>query len=269
MCSHIEELAEPCGTIDPEPQDLIPFKAGSYRLQQFQAWMSRQTRRPNTLNKGPKSMKYFVTAVLALALAGAAASAQADTPPDNHDHKDAHADHAKAPPKKADDAANKQRTLDRDDANLHSKEKSIYKKDDALHGKEKALDNKDASLHNEQNRIDHEKSALGHSYESHGLRANDHGRPVFSVNVYRPEFFATRRFHLDGYGYPGGWYAHTWGYGDVLPSGWYEPRFYLNFGLYGLLAPPIGAEWVRQGPDAVLVDVWTGQVLSVERGVFY
>jgi Ni/Co efflux regulator RcnB len=82
-------------------------------------------------------------------------------------------------------------------------------------------------------------------------------------------FTPQRRFHFAGGGYPGGWYARTWGYGDYLPVGWFTPDFYLDFGYYGLPEPPVGCEWVREGPDAVLVDVWTGEVLSVDSGIFY
>jgi len=33
--------------------------------------------------------------------------------------------------------------------------------------------------------------------------------------------------------------------------------------------PPVGCEWVRVGSDALLVDIWTGEVLSVEYGLFW
>ena len=74
---------------------------------------------------------------------------------------------------------------------------------------------------------------------------------------------------LRPYAYPHGWYAYDWEYGDFLPSGWFAPTYYLNWGYYGLPAPPIGCEWVREGNDALLVDVWTGEVLSIYRGIFY
>ena len=35
------------------------------------------------------------------------------------------------------------------------------------------------------------------------------------------------------------------------------------------MAPPWGYEWVRYGPDAVLIDVRTGQILQVRYGVFW
>jgi Ni/Co efflux regulator RcnB len=217
-------------------------------------------------------MKYFVTAVLALALAGAAASVQADPPPDKHDHKDTHADHAAPPPKKPDVVAkNKQRTVDREDARLHSEQRTVNSEDARLHSEQRNVNNADARVHREQAAVNHDADH-GHpglGYQSHGLRANDHGRVAYSVNVYPQRFTVARRFHIDSYAYPGGWYARSWNYGDRLPDGWFAPQFYLNFGLYGLTTPPIGCEWVREGPDAVLVDIYTGQVLSVASGVFY
>ncbi len=56
-----------------------------------------------------------------------------------------------------------------------------------------------------------------------------------------------------------------------MPStyGWYGSGYYLNFWSYGLPNPPIGCEWVRVGDDAMLVDIWSGEVLSVYYGIFW
>ncbi|HEY5106919.1 MAG TPA: RcnB family protein [Caulobacteraceae bacterium] len=101
------------------------------------------------------------------------------------------------------------------------------------------------------------------------FRAQDQGRPQFSPGRYQRSYQAARRFNVGAYYQPRGWYYRRWGYGDYLPFGWFAASYYLNGFDYGLPAPPIGAEWVRNGPDAVLVDIWTGEVLSVEYGVFY
>jgi Ni/Co efflux regulator RcnB len=61
----------------------------------------------------------------------------------------------------------------------------------------------------------------------------------------------------------------SWSFGDYLPGGWYGSSYYLNAWQYGLPYPPIGCEWVRVGNDALLVDVWSGQVLSVYYGLFW
>ena len=90
------------------------------------------------------------------------------------------------------------------------------------------------------------------------------------ASIVARSYRAPARFRFGGYrSYPTGWGFRAWNYGDFLPWGWFAPQYYLSWSDYGLPPPPIGCEWVAEGPDAVLVDVWTGQVLSVYRGVFY
>ncbi|HEX3672666.1 MAG TPA: RcnB family protein [Rhizomicrobium sp.] len=97
--------------------------------------------------------------------------------------------------------------------------------------------------------------------------ANHHAADVRS---FRRNFTASHRYHNGSYRRPSGWYAHRWVYGERLPRGWYGRDYwigdYINF---GLIAPPDGYQWVRDGDDALLVDVDTGEVLQVEYGVFY
>jgi hypothetical protein len=33
--------------------------------------------------------------------------------------------------------------------------------------------------------------------------------------------------------------------------------------------PPIGCEWIRVGRDALLVDIWSGEILSVYYDMFW
>lgn len=61
----------------------------------------------------------------------------------------------------------------------------------------------------------------------------------------------------------------SWSFGDYLPGGWYSTSYYLDWFRYGLPNPPIGCEWVRVGDNAILVDVWSGQVLSVYYDLFW
>jgi len=79
---------------------------------------------------------------------------------------------------------------------------------------------------------------------------------------------AQRRFQDGGYRYPRGWYARRWAYGEYLPQAWFGQDYWLDFGTYDLAPPPYGAEWVRVGNDALLIDISSGQVLSVEYGLF-
>jgi len=100
-------------------------------------------------------------------------------------------------------------------------------------------------------------------------RDRDRGRPQFDQRRYRPSYRAPQRFRIAPYRAPPGFYVRSWSFGDRLPYGWYSAPYYLNWVAYGLPMPPIGAEWVRVGSDALLVDVWSGQVLSVFYGLFW
>jgi hypothetical protein len=76
-----------------------------------------------------------------------------------------------------------------------------------------------------------------------------------------------------GFGGPhGGFYPvgfHHWGYGSYLPRGWLIPeRFVVDFADYNLVAPPADYQWVQNGPDALLVNLDTGQVVQVVPGAF-
>lgn len=57
--------------------------------------------------------------------------------------------------------------------------------------------------------------------------------------------------------------------GDTLPmSALVDAYFIYDFLALGLMEPPYGDRWVRFGPDALLVDPRTGQVLDVIYGVY-
>ncbi len=101
------------------------------------------------------------------------------------------------------------------------------------------------------------------------MRDRDRGRGWYDERRWQRSYHAPRRFRAPAYRPPSGWYARNWGYGDFLPRGWFGSSYYLNWGTYGLGLPPIGTEWVRVGPDALLVDIWTGRVLSVYYGLFW
>jgi Ni/Co efflux regulator RcnB len=110
---------------------------------------------------------------------------------------------------------------------------------------------------------------IGAPARNYGLRDRDRGRGWFSAGGFQRQFHAERRYHVGPYFRPNGWYFRTWAFGDFLPWGWYAPQYYLDWAAYGLPPPPVGCEWIREGNDAVLVDIWTGEVLSVDYGVFY
>jgi Ni/Co efflux regulator RcnB len=86
----------------------------------------------------------------------------------------------------------------------------------------------------------------------------------------RHAIHATHRYHIGTYRRPHGWYAHHWVVGAYLPGGWYGRDYWIvDFGLYGLIAPPDGLVWVRVGPDVMLIDPDTGEVIQVVYGIFW
>jgi Ni/Co efflux regulator RcnB len=81
---------------------------------------------------------------------------------------------------------------------------------------------------------------------------------------------ATHRFQAGAYRPPQGFVSRHWGYGDRLPRSYFARNYWLtNFLVYGLLSPPPGLVWVRVGPDALLIDEYSGEVVRVQYGVFY
>jgi Ni/Co efflux regulator RcnB len=64
--------------------------------------------------------------------------------------------------------------------------------------------------------------------------------------------------------------VRSWQFGDFLPGGWFADPYWINdFNDYDLPYPPPGYEWVRVGPDALMVDRYTGRIVQVVRGIFW
>jgi hypothetical protein len=76
--------------------------------------------------------------------------------------------------------------------------------------------------------------------------------------------------HLSPFVYPAGWGYRRWAIGVVLPPIFLASTYYYpDWAGLGLDPPPPGYQWVRYGPDLLLVDVNTGQITDVAYGVFY
>jgi hypothetical protein len=91
------------------------------------------------------------------------------------------------------------------------------------------------------------------------------GAPQFS---YRGHYY--NRLHLSPFIYPPGWAYRQWAVGAFLPPLFLTPNYYYpDWAALGLAPPPPGTQWVRYGPDLLLVDVNTGAVVDVAYGVFY
>jgi len=98
----------------------------------------------------------------------------------------------------------------------------------------------------------------------HGPVAGPHGGPL----MFRGH--EVHRAHLAPYVYPPGYAYRRWGVGMALPALFLVPAyFYADWATLGLVAPEPGFQWVRYGPDLLLVNVTTGQVVDVVYGVFY
>jgi len=69
--------------------------------------------------------------------------------------------------------------------------------------------------------------------------------------------------------YPRGWGYRHWSRGQILPSFFLTAPYFFNASFLGLPAPPLGTQWVRFGPDALLVDVRTGNIVDVIYDAFW
>jgi Ni/Co efflux regulator RcnB len=96
-------------------------------------------------------------------------------------------------------------------------------------------------------------------------------RPRYNSQFFPRVFHPERRYHWRGEWYaPRGFYYRHWVYGDRLPWGWFDQDYWIDdYYSYDLPVPPYGYEWIRLGPDAVLVDLETGMVVETVYGLFY
>ena len=90
------------------------------------------------------------------------------------------------------------------------------------------------------------------------------------VSRFQGNVTSSHRFRVGSYRGPSGYSYRHWSYGDRLPSIYFVRDYWLlDFLTYGLMDPPYGYEWVRYGPDALLIDLDTGEIVRVEYNVFY
>ena len=76
--------------------------------------------------------------------------------------------------------------------------------------------------------------------------------------------------HAAPFVYPHGWAYRRWVIGAALPPIFLAQTYwYADWAALGLIPPQPGFQWVRYGPDLLLVNVATGQVVDVAYGVFY
>ncbi len=87
---------------------------------------------------------------------------------------------------------------------------------------------------------------------------------------YHRGFNAQRRFRAPTYRRPNGWFDRRWTFGEILPSLFWGQQYWLNnYMSYDLPLPPPGTVWVRYGSDALLIDRYSGEIITVQYRVFY
>jgi Ni/Co efflux regulator RcnB len=118
--------------------------------------------------------------------------------------------------------------------------------------------------HSTHHTTHHTTAGTGHTTNHMAVHAK------IDVSSYHKNFTAPHAYHYGDYHGPAGYSYHRWSYGDNLPREYWAQNYWINNYLnFGLIAPPDGYVWVRYGPDAVLIDEDTGEIVQVEYGVFY
>jgi hypothetical protein len=94
------------------------------------------------------------------------------------------------------------------------------------------------------------------------------GGPVGTQFNYRGH--TVERVHRDPFIYPQGYGYRRWEIGAALPPLFLAPDYYYpDWAALGLEPPPPGCQWVRYGPDLLLVDMNSGQILDTAYDVCY
>ncbi|HEY6456870.1 MAG TPA: RcnB family protein [Steroidobacteraceae bacterium] len=72
------------------------------------------------------------------------------------------------------------------------------------------------------------------------------------------------------FSFPDGFTYQAWATGGILPPVFLTaPYYYDGYASLGLAPPPAGYQWVRYGPDLLLVNIRSGRIADVVDGVFY
>lgn len=101
----------------------------------------------------------------------------------------------------------------------------------------------------------------------HVVRTVHHSARIMAL---RRNVVAVHRFHAGIYRAPPGFVYRRWTFGAFLPAVYWGRDYWItDFLAFGLFAPPVGLVWVRYGPDALLIDEYTGEIIQVDYGVFF
>jgi Ni/Co efflux regulator RcnB len=119
------------------------------------------------------------------------------------------------------------------------------------------------------NTSQHRRMTVGANTQDNN-RAMTKTRSHVDVASFHKNVTAGNRYHFGNYNAPQGYAYHRYSYGESLPQGYFAASYWItNYLNFGLIAPPDGYTWVRYGPDAVLVDEDTGEIVQVVYDQFY
>ena len=85
-------------------------------------------------------------------------------------------------------------------------------------------------------------------------RYRDHHRSIFHLGLYLDPF---------GFGY------RPFNIGYNLGPAYYSQQYWIDPEMYSLPYPPPGTQWVRYWDDALLVDIYTGEIVDVIHNFFW
>jgi Ni/Co efflux regulator RcnB len=111
-----------------------------------------------------------------------------------------------------------------------------------------------------------------HTTGSHVInhnRVNNSVHAKIDISVYRRAEPAAHHFSIGVYHAPHGYAYRRYSVGERLDQAFYARDYWLtDWAAYDLMSPPDGYVWVRFGPDAILIDEATGDVVQVQYGIF-
>jgi len=118
--------------------------------------------------------------------------------------------------------------------------------------------------------VSHHVSTRYRTATRHPVASHETTHAHIDIATYRRNVTAERRFHYGDYRAPHGYAYRRWSFGEHLPAVYFGRDYWIpNYWNFGLAWAPEGCEWVRFGPDAILVDIGTGEIVQVDYGVFY
>ncbi|MBC7738431.1 MAG: RcnB family protein [Candidatus Saccharibacteria bacterium] len=94
-------------------------------------------------------------------------------------------------------------------------------------------------------------------------------RELVDTGFFHHVYEANRIYHDGGWFAGVDWEYHTWDLDERLLVADFAPeRVIADYWLFNLETPPIGYDWVRYGPDALMVRMSDGRILEIVHHVF-